>query len=375
MKTFNCVCGNAVYFQNSACQHCGRILGFLPDRLLMSAIEPAGNESFRAASPGAGGGLYRQCQNYRYEHVCNWLLAADDASIYCRACRLNNTIPDLSPAANRVLWYRIEDAKRRLLYTLFRLRLPVVGRDENPQNGLSFDFLADPAAGQKVYTGHDEGLITINVAEADDSQREQMRERMGERYRTLLGHFRHEIGHYYWDRLIDGTRWLPKFRTLFGDDRADYDDCQQRHYDQGAPPDWQTRFVTPYASMHPWEDWAESWAHYLHITDTLEMAANFAFSVGGTTIQMPPLLDAKTRSGSRRRAFDRQISDWASMALAINAINRSMGMPDPYPFVLGDAIHDKLYFIHRVIAQAGAAQGRRAAVRQNDVVSTAPVPQ
>lgn len=366
MKTFNCVCGNPVYFQNSACQHCGRSLGFFPDQLRIGAIDALGDGLFSAASPAAGARLYRQCRNYSFEQVCNWLVEVDDESPYCRSCRLNDTIPDLSVAANRVRWYRVEDAKRRLLYTLFRLRLPVVGRDRNPDRGLCFAFLADSAAGQKVYTGHDDGLITINVAEADDSQRERIRENLGERYRTLLGHFRHEIGHYYWDQLIDATPWLDEFRALFGDERADYDQSMKRHYEQGAASDWQNRFVSAYASMHPWEDWAETWAHYLHLTDTLETAANFELSLRASPVLMPPLLQGPSAPALPGRAaddrlpfdrpqFDRQLADWARMALCLNAINRSLGLPDPYPFVLSEAIHDKLYFIHRVVAQTELA--------------------
>ncbi len=362
MKTFSCVCGNWIHFHNSLCECCGRLLGFLPDHLVMSAVEPAGDTGsslFRALNPLAGNGVYRQCDNYRFQQVCNWLIAPGDDAIYCRACRLNHTIPDLSISENCTRWYHTEDAKRRLLYTLFRLRLPVVGRDQNPESGLCFDFLADPAAGDKVYTGHDNGLITINLDEADPSRREQMRQIMGERYRTLLGHFRHEIGHYYWDKLVDQTHWLPKFRMLFGDERADYDDCLKRHYNGGPATGWQADFVSSYASAHPWEDWAECWAHYLHITDTLETAADGEFAVRGTPMLLPQLLlDTPSPAAHRSIAFARQLADWRHMALAMNAVNRSMGMPDPYPFVLSERVQSKLYFIHRVVARASACQQR-----------------
>lgn len=169
----------------------------------------------------------------------------------------------------------------RLLYNLFRLRLPVVGRDEDAEFGLCFAFLADPTAERRVHTGHENGLITLNVAEADHSAREEMREEMGETYRTLLGHFRHEIGHFYWDRLVARSAWLDRFRQLFGDERQDYAQALARHYAEGAPADWQQRFVSAYASVHPWEDWAESWAHYLHMMDTLETASDFGFVVRG----------------------------------------------------------------------------------------------
>lgn len=358
MRTFSCTCGNPVYFWNSLCERCGHQLGFLPDRLIVGAVAPAGDDHFRVLPTGTDHGdaesddrRYRQCDNYRFEQVCNWLIEPGDDASFCRACRLNHLIPDLSVAENRSRWARVEEAKRRLLYTLYRLRLPLDGRTEDPERGLSFDLLADPAVGQKVYTGHDDGLITINVAEADDSSREAVRDSLGERYRTLLGHFRHEIGHYFWDRLIDGTPWLAEFRELFGDDRADYEQSLQRYYDAGAAPDWPARFVTAYSSLHPWEDWAESWAHYLHLVDTLETAADHRLAVGETRVRMPPLLLPRPAS-EQRAAFDHQLVDWGELALVTNAINRSMGMPDPYPFVLGQVVLEKLYFVHQVIAAA-----------------------
>jgi hypothetical protein len=89
----------------------------------------------------------------------------------------------------------------------------------------------------------------------------------------LLGHFRHEVGHYFWDRLVaTDPHQLEEFRVLFGDDRQDYGEALKRHYDEGAPANWQDTYISMYATMHPWEDFAETWAHYLHIVDTLETA-------------------------------------------------------------------------------------------------------
>src|SRR5262249_50270393 len=155
-------------------------------------------------------------------------------------------------------------AKRRLVYTLLALNLPLVSRQEDRESGLSFEFLADPAdpAAPRVMTGHAGGVITVNVAEADDAERERRRLQMNEPYRPLLGAFRHEIGHYYWDRLIRGSARLAAFRETFGDERADYAEALDRHHAGGPPGDWQDRFVSAYASSHPWEDWAETWAHY-----------------------------------------------------------------------------------------------------------------
>ena len=231
------------------------------------------------------------------------------AEQFCAACRHNRTIPDLSQPDNLAHWRKIELAKHRLFYTLLKLRLPLATKAEDPA-GLAFDFIADrhtPHGHIPVMTGHDNGLITINLAEADDSERERMRRQMGEPYRTLLGHFRHEIAHYYWDRLVANSPKLAEFRETFGDERQDYTGALQQHYANGPPPDWPERFVTAYASSHPWEDFAETWAHYFHMVDTLETASAFGLSVRpklsqgselATKIDFDP---ARRRHGSHHR--------------------------------------------------------------------------
>ena len=187
-------------------------------------------------------------------------------------CRLTCVIPDLAINGNREKWYRLEVAKRRLIYSLRRLGLRPFGTSAGMD--LRFEFLADSPEpnGPKVLTGHNEGRITINIAEADDAKARERRLTMHEPYRTLLGHFRHEIGHYYWDRLITESDLIEPFRELFGDERQDYA-LALKHYQQGPSADWQNYYVSAYASTHPWEDWAETWAHYLHMTDALETAA------------------------------------------------------------------------------------------------------
>jgi hypothetical protein len=211
--------------------------------------------------------LCRNCTDYG---VCNWALPADEDAEYCQACRLNHVIPNLGSAEGKEAWHRLEIAKRRVVYTLLQLGLRVEPKNNLHPDGLAFDFLEDGNAtdAPKVLTGHDHGLVTINVAEANSAFREKMRQRMGEAYRTVLGHFRHEVGHYYWDRLIRDGEHLAAFRERFGDERADYAAAGKRHYEKGPPGDWSSHFVSAYASMHPWEDWAETWAHYLHIVDT-----------------------------------------------------------------------------------------------------------
>ncbi len=247
----------------------------------------------------------------------------------------------------------MERAKRRLLHTLIELGLPVESRREKP-GGLAFCFLEDGAK-TKVFTGHNEGIITINLAEADDPFREKTRERLGETYRTLLGHFRHEIGHYYWDRLIlNNSDDLPSFRDLFGDERADYQAALRVHYEQGAPPDWQSTFVSAYASMHPWEDWAETWSHYLHMVDTLETARAYGLAVRAEPetpdSQAPPI--AMTARRLDFHSFDDILSAWIPLTTALNSLNRGMGLPDLYPFVLNSGAIRKLRFVHDVIAKS-----------------------
>jgi hypothetical protein len=206
----------------------------------------------RPERPEPGGGRYRLCQNYAEHGVCNWAVPADGADALCRSCRLNQVIPNPSSDAARLAWPKLESAKRRVLYTLIELGLPVESTQTAGGGGLAFSFKEDQQ-GEKVFTGHNDGLITINVAEADDAYREKMRNELGEPYRTVLGHVRHEIGHYYWDRLARDSRWLSPFRERFGDERADYAAARDLHYENGPRHDWQSSFVSAYAAMHPWK--------------------------------------------------------------------------------------------------------------------------
>ena len=346
MKLFSCqACGQVLYFENVRCEHCGHSLGYLPDRAAISALEPLEGGSWKAlAAPERP---YKFCQNYPLG-VCNWMLPADDPAGLCAACRHNHLIPDLDEAGNQFLWARIEAAKHRLFYSLLRLKLPLENRADNPERGLAFDFLADSpqAHAQSVMTGHDNGLITLAVREADDAVREKVRGEMGEPYRTLLGHFRHEIGHYFWDRLIGGDeKKLEEFRALFGDEREDYNEALQRHYNEGAPAFWQNEFVSIYATTHPWEDFAETWAHYLHIVDTLETASAFGIKVKPRAA--PGELSGQVDFDAHNAASMTQLIDaWLPIAFAVNSLNRSMGQPDLYPFVLAPRTIEKLDFVH-----------------------------
>lgn len=356
MKLFECQhCGQPLYFENTRCESCGRALGYLAEVETITALEESARGLRALAEPK---GRYRYCANMQHG-VCNWLVAADGPEQFCAACRHNRTIPDLSQPENLSNWRQIEIAKHRLFYTLLKLRLPLRTKLENPQSGLAFDFLASPLPGataiEPVMTGHNNGLITINLAEADDSERERMRRSMGEPYRTLLGHFRHEIAHYYWDLLVGEAPGIEEFRQLFGDERENYNEALQRHYANGPPQDWQNRFITPYASTHPWEDWAESWAHYFHMVDTLETASAFGLRLRPSVAKGADLATA-VDFDPHATTMERIIDAWLPLTFAVNSINRSMGISDLYPFVLGPPVIVKLGFIHdRIRASNGRA--------------------
>ncbi len=239
------------------------------------------------------------------------------------------------------------------------LKLPIENRTDEPESGIAFEFLADPPetalndTAEKsgpIMTGHNQGVITINIAEADDAEREKRRQQLHEPYRTLLGHFRHEVGHYYWDRLIKGTKQLEPFRKLFGDDQQDYAKSLENHYAQGAPANWQQHFVSSYASSHPWEDWAETWAHYLHMVDTLETAAACGLSLRPGRKDEPTLKNAPEPRPERIGSFDKMIDNWFPLTYVLNNLNRGLGMPDGYPFVLSTPVIEKLRFVHDTIA-------------------------
>jgi hypothetical protein len=346
MKLFSCQgCGNLLYFENIRCESCGRTLGYLPDLTEISALEPKENGGWTALA--AQGVPYRFCRNFE-QGVCNWMLPADSHEEFCAACRHNRTIPDLSVPGNDQLWGKMEIAKHRLFYSLLRLGLPLESRADDPEHGLVFDFLQDPpdSHAHGVMTGHDNGLITLAVREADDATRERVRGEMGEPYRTLLGHFRHESGHYFWDRLVATEQgWLDAFRALFGDDRQDYALALRKHYDEGAPADWANSFVSIYATTHPWEDFAETWAHYLHIVDTLETAGAFGLKVKPRRAR-GALAAEISFDPYRAPRMDTLIDAWLPIEFATNSLNRSMGQLDLYPFVLSPKVIEKLAFIH-----------------------------
>ena len=356
MRLFACQsCSQMVYFDNVSCTRCDAVLGFAPDDLQVHALSELEDGTCR---PIGGTRPYRHCANRGAHQVCNWLVPAGDLEPFCIACRLNQTIPDLDVAGNAVLWQRLETEKRRLVYSLLRLGLPVAPKRLDPA-GLAFDFLADTApsfseAG-RVLTGHASGLITLNIAEADPVVREKMRSEMAEPYRTILGHFRHESGHYYWDRLVREGPWLGEVRALFGDDTEDYAQALQRHYETGPDPDWPDHFISAYASTHAWEDWAESWAHYLHIVDTTETAAEFGLSVRPRVGTSADLYVEAGIDPYRETDFRVVLAHWLPLTYALNSLNRSMGHDHVYPFVLAAPVIEKLDLVHRIVQSARPA--------------------
>ncbi|MDM0116555.1 putative zinc-binding peptidase [Variovorax sp. J22R133] len=364
MKQLTCSnCGNRVFFENLSCETCHSTLGYAPDEQGMVAFEAAEEAWSRLGAPGTA---YKPCVN-REQNVCNWMVAADVEHHHCLSCRTTHTIPALAKPENHGYWAALEQAKRRLFYTLVELVLPTPNKLQDPDNGLSFEFLEQVNEKDRVLTGHDEGVITLNIAEADDARRERIRLSMHEPYRTLLGHFRHEIGHYYWDRLVRGTPWIDEFRALFGDERADYAQALKKHY---ASPvaDWPQRFISAYASSHPWEDWAETWAHYLHMVDGLETAASWGTHLD-FALPNGPELAVRPLDLSAETIMQTVVEQWLPVSQFINAMDRSLGSHDSYPFIIVPPVIQKLDFIHRVVRAGSTGE-----VAMNFLPRQAPAP-
>jgi hypothetical protein len=336
MRDFICPnCGQRLSFENSVCLSCRSRLGFSLDDMALLVIAP-GEESEHAGAVDSS--QYQLCANLHLAQ-CNWLVERGPVRRLCASCTLTRTRPNDNDSTALAAFAAAEQAKRRLIAELHEMKLPIVGRDEDPHFGLAFDLLS--SVQDKVFTGHDNGVITLDLAEGDDVHREQLRIAMDEPYRTLLGHFRHEIGHYYYYRLVDPSAdYKSRFRELFGDADADYQAALDRHYDEGAPLGWEKKYVSSYATMHPAEDWAETFAHYLHIRDTLDTAAAFTFAPASATFERGVLGPS---------GFQTIIDIWLPLAWALNMINRSMGKEDLYPFVLPPAVLEKMQFVHTVI--------------------------
>ncbi|KQH78788.1 hypothetical protein AO501_13035 [Mycobacterium gordonae] len=338
MRDFHCPnCGQRLAFENSECLSCHSALGFSLDQMALLVIAKRDEDSEHAGAVAAN--EYQLCANL-YVAECNWLVPVGHPGGLCESCALTIERPNDNDTVGLAEFARAEAAKRRLVAELHELSLPIIGREQDPDYGLAFRLLS--SAHENVITGHENGVITLDLAEGDDVHREQLRVEMEEPYRTLLGHFRHEVGHYYFYRLVRSPEYLQRFNELFGDPDSDYQAALDRHYSQGAPEGWQETFVSSYATMHPAEDWAETFAHYLHIRDTLDTSASCGLAPAAATFDRPPLGPS---------AFPTIIEMWLPLSWSLNMVNRSMGHDDLYPFVLPPAVLDKMQFVHTVIEE------------------------
>jgi hypothetical protein len=329
MKRFQCQCGNAVYFENTRCLVCQRQLGFDPVRLKLLSLQPAAGGGMQSVD----GTRWQYCQNQALYCNCNWLLPADAPPGLCLSCGLNEVIPALDTGNNLQLWTRVEIAKRRLLYSLLSFGLKL-----QYENGtaLRFRLLEDRQRNPNVLEsfvaiGHRQGTITINIAEADDATRHAIRQQMSETYRTMLGHLRHESGHYYFTQLVTSDVLLEECRELFGDERVDYASSLERYYQSGPAVNWAQSHISAYASAHPFEDFAETFAHFLHISDALETAAE------------NDLLKVEVA--------DDWLDQWAELAVCLNEVNRSLGLRDVYAFYLSPRVKAKLEMVDALISR------------------------
>ncbi len=337
MRAFSCGnCGQLLFFENSKCLGCGTPLGIDPETLALDIV----------------GADRRRCAN-AVVAACNWLVAADDPNDLCRSCRLTRTRPHHADLVAMERFRLAEVAKRRLLHQIWTLGLPTVGRADDPVTGLAFDLLS--SRGAEVTTGHEDGLITLDLSESDGVHREFVRLQLGEPYRTVLGHLRHEIGHYFWPVLVERAGRLDSFRAQFGDERQPYDEALDRHYGTGPASDWPSRYVSAYATMHPWEDWAETFAHYLHIQAGTETADSFGLRVGDPSRRAARRSIGATEDSSETGGL---IEQWLSLTYALNSMAHSLGQDALYPFVLAPQVMVKLDFVHRCIAGGNRHDGQ-----------------
>jgi hypothetical protein len=377
MIPFRCGrCGHAVFFENVRCGRCNALLGYLPAERCMGAFEPEEAGAEEGAAPaqarwrrvgdgcaGAGDQRFTPCANRVQHDICNWMLDPGDPGPLCRSCRLTSVIPDLTVAGNTARWAAIEAAKRRLMFTLIDHGLdPEPKTSPSDTKGLALQLLGAVPGGPGVMTGHAGGIVTINIAEADDVEREATRVAFGEPVRTLLGHLRHEFGHYLQQRWITGPA-AEACRAVFGDERQDYAEALARYHAEGPPADWQQHFVTAYASAHPFEDWAETCAHVLLVSDAVQTAESWGLRLDG------PVARARPKS-SRSLPMDRVVIEhWLPVAQFLNAMNRSLGLRDGYPYLMPDAVLQKMALVQRLLADA--ARRRRAAAARRARASRA----
>ncbi|WP_028463664.1 putative zinc-binding metallopeptidase [Nocardia sp. 348MFTsu5.1] len=343
MRAFDCPeCGGPAPFEAQSCPSCQVPLAFHVPSMKLVAIP--------GDSVTIDGTRLLRCSNWAWE--CNWLVADDSGSGQCFAGSFIRARPagDDTLALERLA--QTAKSLRRLLYQLIELELPVEPYYRQGR-GLAFDLISSRTSGTPVVIGHANGVITIDLAESLDEHRESLRVRLGEPYRTMLGHFRHEVGHYYQSILVENGRMIDECRELFGDERASYTDALDRHYKFGAPEGWEQSYISEYATMHPWEDFAECFAHYLHISDTLDTAAESGLVVQAERVRWNLTADVVPRSNYAGSTIESVLADWQVLAGAFNRINQSMGKRDLYPFTISEPVVRKLEFVHRVVVTAG----------------------
>ncbi|MES2707899.1 MAG: putative zinc-binding metallopeptidase [Verrucomicrobiota bacterium] len=350
-----CSCGALLFRENTACITCGAPVGHVPDATILTSFTILPDRRWKADHPELRGRAFKPCTGRNLAHQCNWMIEASDPASQCLSCSLTRTIPDLTVPGAPERWAMVEHAKRQVIIQLLRLEAPVKSKLTDA-DGVCFDLLEPQAGPTSVMTGHEDGVITLNLNEADPARRTATREMLGERYRTLAGHLRHEMAHYYWDLLAQDPDWADQCREVFGDERADYGAALQRHHQNGAPADWSLQFISPYASSHPWEDWAECFAHYLHMEEGLETASQLGIDLRRLHLRAVPFDRAVLGKNISRRSADKfldRIDRWVLLGLATNELNAALGHDPAYPFVLNAAVVNKLHFIQESLITLG----------------------
>ncbi len=334
MKTGRCRCGNRIFFNNHRCLTCDAVLGHcLPCGSLTSF-----SDDKQSSICDTCGTVVHACTNQSHG-VCNSFNKSPNT--LCRFCEFTSVIPPLKQPESVRRWAMMESAKRRLLSQLEDLSLPPFIDDVQQTHPLSFEFLENSvdACGQtkNVTTGHEHGLITINLAEADSVHRERLRVDLGEPQRTLIGHMRHEIGHY-----IDWS-WAcrmaaDEYRALFGDpDSIDYSEAMKRHYDEGPPSNWANHYVSAYATMHPWEDFAETVNVYLDIM----AIATTATELGQSELDLSATADA-----------GQLVSSVLKIVVEVSEYNFDLGLMPLLPERIPPAVIEKLAYVHALRSKA-----------------------
>ena len=338
MIGFKCQCGRALYFESTRCEACGSTVGFDPSSLTFKTLEDE-----EAASP------YQLCSNGANHGICNWVTKGKEIGSLCFACKFNRFIPNLSNPRNLWRWGELEKAKKRLFFTLLSQGVPLIDGWQLKKNGLLFDFLEDQRSNDYalepfVSTGHANGVITINILEAEPVARAAEQMAHQEKHRSLLGHLRHESGHYFWYLMRDSEFLTNRFEKLFDSPNIDYDLALESYYGNGAQSAWWEKYITPYASSHPFEDWAETWSHYLHLIDGLETATHLGFT-GEEPLSEP---------------LRHKLKIWEEISSRLDELNRSLGVTDHYHFSVNELVAEKLEFVETFIQElqtSGLMQG------------------